>query len=103
MELPRREPGDELLRPGEMARLRMRLRVLAPKHDLTTVNARADLGSVAHRAQKGRLTASSRKAAADARLGRLEKGPNSGARCRASGVASAGGYLRRAAGSAVSP
>jgi radical SAM superfamily enzyme YgiQ (UPF0313 family) len=37
MELPRREPGDELLRPGEMARLRMRLRVLAPKHDLATV------------------------------------------------------------------
>jgi radical SAM superfamily enzyme YgiQ (UPF0313 family) len=41
MELPRREPGDELLRPGEMARLRMRLRVLAPKHDLTTVIAYA--------------------------------------------------------------
>ena len=41
MELPRREPGDELLKPGEMARLRMRLRVLAPKHDLATVIAYA--------------------------------------------------------------
>lgn len=41
MELPRRDRGDELLRPGEMARLRMRLRRVAPKHDLTTVIAYA--------------------------------------------------------------
>ena len=39
MELPRRAPGDELLPPGEMARLRMRLRDLAPRRDLTTVIA----------------------------------------------------------------
>ena len=39
MELPRRAPGDELLPPGEMARLRSRLRNLAPRHDLTTVIA----------------------------------------------------------------
>ena len=39
MELPRRDRGDELLRPGEMARLRMRLRTLAPQHDLTSVIA----------------------------------------------------------------
>jgi len=39
MELPRRERGDELLRVGEMARLRLRLRKLAPQHDLVTVIA----------------------------------------------------------------
>ncbi len=39
MELPRRNRGDELLKPGEMARLRLRLRNLAPRHDLTTVIA----------------------------------------------------------------
>ncbi len=39
MELPRRVRGDELLEAGELARLRLRLRNLAPKHDLTTVIA----------------------------------------------------------------
>jgi radical SAM superfamily enzyme YgiQ (UPF0313 family) len=39
VELPRRDRGDELLKPGEMTRLRMRLRSLASKHDLTTVIA----------------------------------------------------------------
>src|SRR5258707_11491352 len=39
MELPRRDRGDELLRPGELTRLRQRLRQLAPEHDLTTVIA----------------------------------------------------------------
>lgn len=39
MELPRRDRGDELLKPGEMRRLRSRLRALAPHHDLTTVIA----------------------------------------------------------------
>jgi len=39
MELPRRDRGDELLRPGEMVRVRTRLRALAPKHDLATVIA----------------------------------------------------------------
>ncbi|MHC4398218.1 MAG: B12-binding domain-containing radical SAM protein [Planctomycetota bacterium] len=39
MELPCRDRGDELLRPGEMTRLRLRLRNLAPRHDLTTVIA----------------------------------------------------------------
>jgi len=39
MELPRRDRGDELLRPGELARMRLRLRSLAPRHDLTTVIA----------------------------------------------------------------
>jgi radical SAM superfamily enzyme YgiQ (UPF0313 family) len=39
MELPRRARGDELLRPGEMTRLRERLRRLAPEHDLTSVIA----------------------------------------------------------------
>src|SRR3954464_3514443 len=39
MELPRRTRGDELLRPGELAGLRRRLRKLAPMHDLTTVIA----------------------------------------------------------------
>ena len=37
MELPRRDRGDELLRPGELVDIRQRLRRLAPKHDLTTV------------------------------------------------------------------
>src|SRR5450432_3402484 len=41
MELPRRARGDELLKPGELARLRQRLRLIAPKHDLTTVIAYA--------------------------------------------------------------
>ena len=39
MELPRRADGDELLKPGELAQLRQRLRTLAPKHDLATVIA----------------------------------------------------------------
>src|SRR4051794_27024736 len=39
MELPRRNRGDELLKPGELTQLRMRLRAVAPKHDLTTVIA----------------------------------------------------------------
>jgi radical SAM superfamily enzyme YgiQ (UPF0313 family) len=39
MELPRRQRGDELLKPGEMAALRLRLRRLAARHDLTTVIA----------------------------------------------------------------
>src|SRR5258708_6994479 len=39
MELPRRTRGDELLRPGELTRLRARLRQIAPKHDLVTVIA----------------------------------------------------------------
>lgn len=39
MELPRRDRGDELLKPGEMQNLRMRLQALAPRHDLTTVIA----------------------------------------------------------------
>jgi len=39
MELPCRERGDELLRPGEMLDLRRRLRNLAPQHDLATVIA----------------------------------------------------------------
>ncbi len=37
VELPRRDRGDELLEPGEMAGLRLRLRNLAPRHDLATV------------------------------------------------------------------
>jgi len=37
MELPRRERGDELLKPGEMTKLRNRVKALAPKHDLTSV------------------------------------------------------------------
>ena len=41
MELPRRDRGDELLAPGELAGVRIRLRNLAPKHDLTTVIAHA--------------------------------------------------------------
>src|SRR6266550_2327053 len=39
MELPRRARGDELLEPGELARLRARLRTVAPDHDLATVIA----------------------------------------------------------------
>ena len=39
MELPRRARGDELLRPGELRRLRERLRRIAPRHDLATVIA----------------------------------------------------------------
>ncbi|MFH1748147.1 MAG: radical SAM protein [Planctomycetota bacterium] len=39
MELPRRERGDELLRPGELLGLRQRLRNIARRHDLTTVIA----------------------------------------------------------------
>ena len=41
MELPRRAPGDELLRPGELTAIRQRLRDIAPQHDLTTVIASA--------------------------------------------------------------
>jgi radical SAM superfamily enzyme YgiQ (UPF0313 family) len=39
MELPRRQRGDELLRPGEMTDLCRRLRALARQHDLVTVIA----------------------------------------------------------------
>src|SRR3954471_20247779 len=39
MELPRRNRGDELLRPGELKRIRERLRRVAPRHDLVTVIA----------------------------------------------------------------
>jgi radical SAM superfamily enzyme YgiQ (UPF0313 family) len=39
MELPRRNRGDELLKPGEMLELRRRLRNLSHKHDLATVIA----------------------------------------------------------------
>ena len=39
MELPRRDRGDELLRPGELADLRRRLRRIAHHHDLATVIA----------------------------------------------------------------
>ncbi|MHC4984076.1 MAG: B12-binding domain-containing radical SAM protein, partial [Planctomycetota bacterium] len=39
MELPCRARGDELLRPGELTDIRVRLRKLAPKHDLATVIA----------------------------------------------------------------
>jgi len=39
MELPCRERGDELLRAGEMVNLRLRLRKLVPRNDLTTVIA----------------------------------------------------------------
>lgn len=39
MELPRRDRGDELLKPNELTELRSRLRKVAPKHDLTTVIA----------------------------------------------------------------
>src|SRR5665213_2872444 len=37
MELSRRSRGDELLKPGELLALRARLRLIAPKHDLSTV------------------------------------------------------------------
>ena len=39
MELPRRERGDELLKPGEMTGILRRLRSVAHNHDLTTVIA----------------------------------------------------------------
>jgi radical SAM superfamily enzyme YgiQ (UPF0313 family) len=39
MELPRRNRGDELLPRGALLHLRVRLRSMAPKHDLTTVIA----------------------------------------------------------------
>ena len=39
MELPRRNRGDELLRPGELLSLRQRLRDLSVHHDITTVIA----------------------------------------------------------------
>ena len=39
MELPRRERGDELLRPGALTSIRARLRLVAAKHDLVTVIA----------------------------------------------------------------
>jgi radical SAM superfamily enzyme YgiQ (UPF0313 family) len=39
MELPRRARGDELLKPGELAGLRLRLRRVAADHDLATVIA----------------------------------------------------------------
>src|SRR6476659_7333335 len=39
MELPRRTRGDELLRPGELKRLRERLRGVAHKNDLVSVIA----------------------------------------------------------------
>lgn len=39
MELPHRTRGDELLRPGELTRLRARLRQVAARHDLVTVIA----------------------------------------------------------------
>lgn len=39
MELPRRNRGDELLRPGELADVRARVRRVAARHDLATVIA----------------------------------------------------------------
>jgi radical SAM superfamily enzyme YgiQ (UPF0313 family) len=39
MELPRRTRGDELLKPGELTRLRERLRIRAQDHDLSSVIA----------------------------------------------------------------
>ena len=39
MELPRRARGDELLRPGGLKELRLRLRTISAKHDLSTVIA----------------------------------------------------------------
>lgn len=39
MELPRREHGDELLKPGELADIRRRLRRIAGEHDLASVIA----------------------------------------------------------------
>jgi radical SAM superfamily enzyme YgiQ (UPF0313 family) len=41
VELPRRTRGDELLKPGELMRLRERLRTVAPYHDLVSVIAYA--------------------------------------------------------------
>jgi radical SAM superfamily enzyme YgiQ (UPF0313 family) len=41
LELPFRNRGDELLRPGEMSRLRLRLRNLSASHDVKTVIAYA--------------------------------------------------------------
>ena len=39
MELPPRARGDELLKPGELAGVRLRLRRVAADHDLATVIA----------------------------------------------------------------
>jgi radical SAM superfamily enzyme YgiQ (UPF0313 family) len=39
VELPRRDRGDELLKPGQLTELRQRLRRLSPQHDLATVIA----------------------------------------------------------------
>jgi radical SAM superfamily enzyme YgiQ (UPF0313 family) len=39
MELPRRTRGDELLKPGELTRLRERLRIRARQHELSSVIA----------------------------------------------------------------
>jgi len=39
MELPRRTRGDELLKPGELTRVRERLRIRAQEHDLASVIA----------------------------------------------------------------
>jgi radical SAM superfamily enzyme YgiQ (UPF0313 family) len=39
MELPRRTRGDELLKPGELTRIRERLRIRAQEHDLASVIA----------------------------------------------------------------
>jgi radical SAM superfamily enzyme YgiQ (UPF0313 family) len=39
MELPRRDNGDELVKPGELAAARMRLQKVAKQHDLKTVIA----------------------------------------------------------------
>ena len=39
MELPCRDRGDQLLKPGELTGIRERLRAIAPRHDLVTVIA----------------------------------------------------------------
>ena len=39
MELPRRTRGDELIKPGELTRVRERLRIRAQEHDLSSVIA----------------------------------------------------------------
>lgn len=39
MELPRRDRGDELLKPGKLLALRLRLRNMASRHDVTSVIA----------------------------------------------------------------
>ncbi len=39
MELPRRQRGDELVKPGQLSELRARLRRLSQQHDLTSVVA----------------------------------------------------------------